>query len=227
MITIIHGENLSLSRSFLLDKKNEAKEVVEFSGGRLQLSDLAQLSTGGSLFTRERSVFIENLLVNKKQTAFKEIVEFIKINQKDFDFFLWENGELSKTVLSQFPGASVNVFKLPQNLFLFLDNLRPDNQNNVNFFHKAIENSNQELVLYMMIRQFRLMLALVAEDLLIDEVKRIAPWQKDKVRKQANLFGEEKLIRSLKKLHIIDLKQKSGQTGLTLIQAVDIFLLSV
>jgi hypothetical protein len=227
MITIIHGEDLALSRKFLLDKKEKSKNPIELQGNKISLSDLMQLSTGGSLFSEEKTIIIENLLANKKSTNVKEIVDYIKINHKDFEYLLWENSELSKTVLAQFPTASVNVFKLPQNLFQFLENIRPNNKDNIIYFHKALENSNQELILYMLARQFRLMLSVLSGELTIDEVKRIAPWQSDKLKRQAKLFGEEKLKSSLKALHNIDFTQKFGQTGLNLIQAVDIFLLSV
>ncbi|OGH06070.1 MAG: hypothetical protein A2W22_04100 [Candidatus Levybacteria bacterium RBG_16_35_11] len=226
MITVIHGDDLPSSRTFYLDRKNKCKEPNEFSGEKITITDLLQLSYGGSLFSLEKTVFIENLLSNKKSSSAKEVIGYIKDNHKGFNFFLWESGELSKATLSQLPGVVSNLFKIPQNLFLFLDNIIPNSKKNIIYFHKALDGTNQELILFMLIRQFRLMLAILSKST-IDEIKRLAFWQKDKIKKQARLFGEEALIKSIKRLHRIDYEQKSGQTGLNLVQTIDIFLLSI
>ena len=61
----------------------------------------------------------------------------------------------------------------------------------------------------------------------IDEVKRIAPWQKSKIVRQASLFGEEKLKLIYKKLYKIDKTTKTGKSNLTLVQNIDILLLEI
>jgi len=227
MITVIHGEDLSSSRQYYLDQKEKSKNKVEFLGTKLSLAELMQSMSGGSLFNDEKSIFIENLLGNKKTSDTKEIIDYIKQNHKDFDIYFWENTELSKTIISQFKTQTIKLFKLPQNLFTFLDSIKPKNKKNPVAFHKALENSNEELISYLLVRQFRLMLSLFLEKNDIDEVKRLAPWQKDKIKSQANLFKDEILIKSLKDLHKIDYLQKSGLSNLSLIQAIDIFLLEI
>jgi hypothetical protein len=227
MILIIHGEDLASSRQHYLTQKGKAKNKVEFMGNKLTLPELIQSMSGGSLFNEEKSIFIENLLGNKKLSDTKEIIDYIKKNHKNFEIYLWENTELSKTILSQFSNSTIKIFKLPQNLFAFLDNIKPKNKNNIMSFHKALENSNEELIFFMLIRQFRLMLSIFSGGNSIDEPKRLAPWQKEKFKRQANLFTEQEIIGALKKLHEIDYAQKSGLSNLSLIQAIDIFLLEI
>jgi hypothetical protein len=227
MITIVHGEDTTLSRKFFIGNKTKTKDHFDFTWPKITLTDLMQLTQGGSLFVSEKKIFIENLLSGKKSTQQSEIIEFIKKNHDQFDIYLWEGTEISKSTLLSFSKSSQNVFKLPQNLFIFLDNIAPNNKDNLLYFHKALENTNEELLLHMLTRQFRLMLCVLNDDMSIDEAKRLAPWQKSKILKQAKLFEEEKLISAIKKLHKIDFEQKSGQSGLNLIQAVDIFLLSL
>lgn len=226
MITVIHGDDLSSSRAYYLNEKHKHKEPVEFLEDKISVTDLLQVSTGSSLFNLEKAIFIENLLSNKKSAGLKDVIDYVKVNYKNHNFYLWEDTVLSKATLSQFPNPLVKLFKIPQNLFSFLDNIAPDNEKNVYFFHRALENSNQELILFMIIKQFRLMLG-VLSNASIDEVKKIAYWRRDKLKKQAELFGEEKLIESIKKLHKMDKELKSGQTGLNTVQSIDFFLLSI
>jgi len=56
-----------------------------------------------------------------------------------------------------------------------------------------------ELIFFMLVRQFRIMLGIEASDK-IDEVKRMAPWQLSKMQRQAKMFGEAKLKSSHEKL---------------------------
>jgi len=225
MITVIHGDDEALSREYFQSLKSKVKDALSLSSGDI-LSELIQFTSGGSLFSDEKSVFIENLLSAKKQSGVAEVIDYIKKNHDNLNLYLWEKNELSKSALSQFPNPTIKLFKLPQKLFNFLDGLMPKNPNNVKIFHEALENSNEELLLFMVIRQFRLMLS-VRVNAGIDETKRLAPWQQGKIKKQADKFGERSLVKALKELHKIDHAQKMGLSNLNTIQAVDIFLLSV
>lgn len=83
----------------------------------------------------------------------------------------------------------------------------------------------EELIFFMLIRQFRLLLAVSEEGIdSIDEMKRIAPWQKSKLNSQARSFGKESLLDIYNKLYKIDSETKSGKSALTLTQAIDFFL---
>ena len=61
----------------------------------------------------------------------------------------------------------------------------------------------------------------------IEEVKRLAPWQKSKLMNQASMFEMKKLKEIYKKLYKIDKAQKTGATNLSLTQNIDIFLLEI
>ena len=85
----------------------------------------------------------------------------------------------------------------------------------------------------MIVRQFRIMLALsekqgvVNNEKTIDELKRLAPWQKQKYEKQLKTIGFERVRFFYSDLFLTDLKQKTGQNPLSLIQAIDILLLKI
>ena len=85
-----------------------------------------------------------------------------------------------------------------------------------------------ELIFYMIVRQFRLLLSLTSEGSKnIDEAKRLAPWQSSKLKSQSKLFGKDRLIEIYKKLYKIDYETKFGLTSLPLNSTIDIFLIDL
>ena len=225
MITVVHGDDLASSRKYFINEKEKAKDPILLKGDQLSLADLVQALEGSSLFSEEKNIFIENFLSQKKANKqYKEIVEYLVKNKDSSEIYFWEDKEVTKATLNLLKNAESKLFKLSQSLFLFLDNLKPNNSDNVLFFHKAILRTAPELVYFMIVRQFRILFALTQKDHLIDELKRIAPWQRGKLEKQARLFGEEKLKDILNKLYLVDYKQKYGLTSLPFIQNVDFFL---
>ncbi|MCL5434888.1 MAG: hypothetical protein M1405_00680 [Patescibacteria group bacterium] len=226
MITIIHGDDTSSSRNYYIDERQKAKSPVILAGEKLALTDLMQSLEGGSLFSVEQEIFIENFFSSKKiNPNFKEIVSYIDSQDSKANIFFWENSELSKTELATFKKPAVKLFKIPQNMFGFLDNIKPGNVGSIKQFHELLSKTAEELIFFMIIRQFRLLLAVSnSNGNQIDEVKRLAPWQTGKLRSQASFFGQEKLISTYKRLHEIDSDSKSGKSATTLAQTIDFFL---
>lgn len=227
MITIIHGDDIVSSRNYLLELKKTSESAIQFNKDNLDYLNILQALKSMQLFEEQKDIFIENLLSNKKNISDSEkIIDFIKNNDKNFNIFFWEATEQTKTNLSLFPDVKIKLFKIPQNLFYFLDNIKPNTKQNVINFHKVLEETDAEAIFYMMIRQFRLLIALSENSDSIDEIKRLAPWQKDKLRKQTKYFTIEKLKKIYNELFQIDLKTKVGEiTNLT--RAIDMFLLEI
>src|SRR3989338_7379742 len=106
MITIIHGEDITSSREYYIDKKKNAPSQTSFDGETLTPTEITQTLEGGGLFSDEKHVFIDQFLSKRKPgREFLEILEIIKKNNSA-NIFLWEGKELSK--------KQVNYFKLPQ-----------------------------------------------------------------------------------------------------------------
>jgi len=239
MVTIIHGDDISLSREYLLDLKQKQKNVVSFDGGKITITDLIQNIEGSGLFGDTKTIFIEDFLTKHKKTDkdVKEILNFIVKNSKQFAFILWESKEIPKRDLSSFKNAVIKFFKLPKNIFLFLDNLRPSNSRNLlNLFHQAITSGiKEELILFMMQRQIRMLLALLepSGNEPIEELIRLAPWQMSKLERQASYFqgptlNEGSTLKNIyRKLYEIEIGQKTGSLSLSLTQAIDFLLLEI
>lgn len=227
MITIVHGDDTAGSRKFFMDKRGKS-DLPVFDGEKLTLIDIKQ-NVGAGLFEKPEAIFVEGFISNSKPGKnLDEISKYLKENSKNIEIYFWEKKELTKRQLAQFgSNVAIETFKIPKNTFAFLDGLKPGNgKRNVELFQSALNGSSEELLFFMLIRQFRLLLA-VSSGAPIDEAKRLAPWQKSKLLSQARQFTPDQLKKIYKKLYEIDLAQKTGGLTMPLRQTVDFFLLDI
>ncbi len=229
MIVIIHGDDLVSSRGYFLSERKKTKNPIFFDKS-VSKTDLMQIIDGKSLFFESKDIFIENFFIGKKTNSneYKEIVDYVNQRSKDSNFIFWEGKKIEKSILSSFKNLIPKGFNLPQNLFYFLDSIKPNSKNNAVLFHDALKTIDEEMLFYMIIRQFRLLISVLnTTDDPIDEVKRLAPWQRGKLLRQAKLFSKDQLLSIHNQLYKIDYAQKSGQLGMSLVQSIDILLLKI
>jgi len=229
MITIIHGTDIVASRKFFLNEKEKHESVQILDGEKITLTDMAQIFEGGGLFEESKTVFIEHFFARKKRKdEFTTLSEYLQ-KQSGHTIYLWEGKELEKSAFNTFKTATPRVFKLPQTLFSFLDSIKPGNGKQlIALFHQTIETTEPEMVFFMLVRQIRLLLALLrpTEDV-IDELKRLAPWQKTKLQQQAVAFGEHTLKNIYQQLFLIETGQKTGTLPNTILTSIDFLLLQI
>jgi DNA polymerase III delta subunit len=226
MITIYHGQDLVSSRKAFVSQKD--KNSVTFDAININLVEFSQSASGSSLFAETKSIFLENLFNRKAAKNYDQLIELIKKAPKETNIHIWSDKDLTKKGLSDLGEYSDREFKIPQNIFGFLDGIRPSYPKNVLNFHEVIKTAEVEIVFFMIIRQFRLLLGILGDSKEnIDEVKKLATWQKTKLQRQASLFGEEQLKKIYKKIYKIDKSVKTGRTNLSLAENIDIFLLDI
>lgn len=230
MITIIHGGDTAASRKYFYQQKEQHPDIDVIDGEKVSLTDLNQLLEGGGLFVETKTIFIEQLFTRKKKKEeFASLASYLEKNSNTHNIYLWEGKELDRGALMVFKTAVPKPFKLPQTLFLFLDSLKPGNGAQlVKLFHQTIETTEPEMVFFMLIRQFRLLLAVSSQtDNPIEEVKRMAPWQQTKLQKQASLFSQKQLKTIYAELFAIEIGQKTGQLPNTILTSIDFLLLGL
>jgi DNA polymerase III delta subunit len=240
MLTIIHGSDTALSRKYFMDEKQKANDAVVLDAESVNITDLTQLFDGGGLFGETKYLFIEQLLTKRKKSAdLPEILSYLEKNAQEHTIIVWEGKELDRSSLMLLKTATVRVFKLPQSLFQFLDMLAPGNGKIlIKLFRETVKDSETEMVFFMIVRQVRLLLALCEQTKFrhsglskmtgdIDELKRMAPWQKSKLEKQANLFKPDQLLTLYNKLFQIELGQKTGTLSSPLDSTIDFLLAEV
>lgn len=227
MITIIHGENTGVSRKQFIEMKHHAKEPLMLVGSTMTVTDIAQALEGQGLFDEQKDIFIEELFSKRKQNSDTQaIITYIQNHQRNHTITVWESKDLTAGQLKQFPKAVVRKIDFPKILFSFLDSLLPGNsQQTLTLFHQTLASEEAEFIFFMVVRHIRILLALSDQsEEHIDEIRRLAPWQRGKLAKQMQRFGEKKLLLVYHRLFLIENKLKTGTLSFSLIQAIDFLL---
>lgn len=228
MITILHGDDTAASRNALYQAKQKTKYAVTFTGDEVNLTDLAQALQGDGLFTEIKTIFIEDLFNKKRGDELEAIIAYLTEQGKEHAIYLWERKLLTATTLKLIKNATIAAYKLPQELFRFLDAIRPNNSDHaITLFHRALSTTDSEMLFFMLVRQFRLLLAVKETDTPIEEVQKLAPWQKSKLKQQAKLFSRDKLFSAYTHLSKIDKQAKTGEATTPLTTTIDFLLLAL
>lgn len=226
MITIIHGDDLVASRSYY--KSLQKKDTVVFDGEKVTLHMLTENLLTTDLFGTEKQVCLENFFSKRKASKEMDAIIQAVTEQANYaEIIFWEGKEIGKKALSTLPKAISKNYILPKSLFTFLDSLKPNNTASmIMLYQKTLPQTDAEMVLVMLLRHIRILLALSDESgkETIDEVKRMQPWQKKKLSAQLRLFSQDKLLQLHQHLVAIEIKSKTGGLPLPLPQSIDFFL---
>jgi len=228
MITVIFGENIALSRDFYFKEKQKATYPINLEGGSFTITDLSQVLKSSELFGGGKTVFIEDLFAKRKKGKdLDAILSYIKNNGKDTNIFLWDSKSPSNKQLNLLGEIDVKKFDFPKEIFSFLDSIFPGNaKRSIELFQKTLITENSEFIFFMIVRHFRIILGLNADPQnQIDEVKKLAFWQTDRLNKQKKLFETDFLLDFYNKLFEIEKGLKTGSLVVSLSDAID-FLLS-
>ena len=229
MLLVIHGNDLVSSRDYFVKEKDKSESPILIDGDGLTFDQLFQAAENKSFFDTKTTLAIENFFSKNKSNSieFKKITEYINLN-KNLEIIFWESTEISKPNQTILKSTTIKTFSYPQVLFQFVDSLKPgNNEHLINLVYELKKNVEIELIFFMIVRQFRLMLGQLGEGGKIDEVKRLQSWQTGKLSMQAKSFGEEKLVELYNKLFVIDLAQKTGKFPYSMDKSIDIFLLGL
>lgn len=224
MITIIHGDDVVSSRNFFLEEKRKSTSSPIVDAATLELPYLVQMLEGTSLLSDNKNLFIEYFFSKVSSKMSDDIASYLNRVHKNGHIVFWEPNEIGKKKIILFKNPTIKTFKLPKALFAFLESIRPRG-NNHTYFHQALVTTEPELLFYMIVRQFRLLIAILSgSKKSIDEVTRLAPWQRARLTQQARFFTLGSLKRNYEELFAIELAHKTGKSPLSLTQSIDFFL---
>ena len=229
MKTIIHGNDLASSRDYFAKERDKYESPILIDGDGISFDRIFQTLENKTFFDNKITLAIENFFSKNKSNSieFKKIIEYLNLD-KNSEIIFWESTEISKTNQTVLKNSVVKTFSYPQVLFQFLDNLKlGNNQYLIKLIYDLKKNMETELIFFMIVRQFRLMISQLETGAKIEETKRLQSWQTGKLSSQANSFGKERLISLYDKLFEIDLAQKTGKLPYSLDKSIDIFLLAL
>lgn len=126
MITIFHGDDLSLSRQAYLStfEKMGESQVLHLDTKNINLDQINNFLQGGSLFAESQLIAIDNFFSITKSTQTKLIP--LLLNSKT-DIVLWQDKMLTVVQLKTFPQAKVQKFKADNHIFSCINSLKPHN----------------------------------------------------------------------------------------------------
>lgn len=126
MITIFHGDDLSLSRQAYLStfEKIGESQVLHLDSKNINLDQINNFLQGGSLFAESQLIAIDNFFSITKSTQTKLIS--LLLNSKT-NIVLWQDKMLTVVQLKTFPQATIQKFKADNHIFACINSLKPHN----------------------------------------------------------------------------------------------------
>ena len=230
MITILHGDNQVKTREHLTSaiqqfKLKGGQEVIHLNGKKITQTDLIQATETASLFGSDKLVIIEQLFSRPQSQQKKDLFIYLDTISKDLNLpaiIIWEDQLITPAKLKFLKNSSNHSFKLPQQLFSFLESIKPGNNTSLQkLFIQLSQHEAIEMIFVMVIRQIRLLI------MAKDKALLLSPWQQQKLTSQANYFNLDQLLKLHKELLQIDTNNKTGKNLLTLQQSLDIFLAKI
>lgn len=223
---IIHGENIVASRNYLKTITDGFKgEVVRLEGNQLTFNQILQSLESQSLFEENRLVVLEKVFSLLPSKEKEKILNYLKVSDNK-NAVIWEGKKIDGRVLKSFKRMTVRCFDLSPYIFKLLDSISPGNpKQSLIFFHQCLSQDPPEIIFYMLVRQFRLLI--IAKDLGEKGLEKMADWQKLKLVGQAKKFTLGKLLFLHRQLLKIDYEQKTGKSLLGLVSQLDLLLVTI
>ena len=220
MIKIICGEDTVAARDYFNQLKKSFDinkyQIIEIDSSNINQL-LFQKEFNLSLFDNKIIYFAQFLLpiLTKNKNLLNKIREIDK--RKDIFMYIFEDKE--KYNLTLYKNFNIIEFKLNKNIFTLLDLFLPGKKNEfLRLFHQVVNEKNINKFFYLLTKRVR--------DLLLikhgGKPEMISVWQMNRLKKQAQLWEEEKLIAVYQSIFRIEIDRKTSQTPFTLNETLDI-----
>lgn len=213
---IFHGDNQVASRQDFLKVKDAAlksgKQIINLSGGKLTLSELASSVETVSLLGSVNAVFVDDFFSRRQSNEKKEIVSYLQSSLGDI--FLWESKDQSAQ-LKSFSPTVIKKFDLPKYIFQFLDTL------SLSTLHLALSTISPEQILALLAGHIHKLI------LAKEEVGDFPSWQLAKLRSQSSKFSLDQLSTFNFQLLTIDYKLKTSALPYDLSTALELWTLKL
>lgn len=226
MITLLHGDYIERSREEFNRRKQSQlhKEIRVLDGKSVDEASLRQALESFSIFGGDTVVFIEQLFskLGKKAKLIESLAKILR--ESSADVTLWEDKEVSPTVIKSLGKADIKIFKFPKFLFQFLDGIVPGNaRKSLQLYHAMIQTEAPELVSFMLAGRLRQLIQLA------DGVSPagLQGWQAVSLTRQAKSFTIDRLLSMYKNLLDMEYSFKSGSSPFALIQLTEQFIIKL
>lgn len=207
MLSIICGEDIVASRAYLqtvIEQYKEKDFEIQFVPAD-QIIDLLKTDAGViSLFGQKKLYVIENLNKTLKRRTSGALMDSLG-SLEGIDVLTWEEGVGKRELKIQ--TALIKEFKLPQNIFQFVDSCYPANLKRFVQLLRDVSDGSNDMFLYIMLARHVRNLVFVA---LGSPPSSLQSWQVGKLKRQASSWEQEKLLDFYDKLIGFDTTLKTG-----------------
>lgn len=153
------------------------------------------------------------IFINENISYTKDVVlNLEKCVSSSVDILLFESKKQHYELKKIIPFAKLKNYKFPDDIFSFLNKLKPKNKDIVLIANKNITPDNELFYLTLIIKRIK-QLILIKKNL---KVSKIMPWQKSILDKQAGFFSESQLIAWYKALYKLELSVKMFKNPLSI-----------
>jgi hypothetical protein len=216
MIYLFHGDHTAQSRHAYREARSAAHAQI-YTPVHPQVGDIIQRLSGTDLFAATVPLALENIHSLRSNKEKDLIISYLSSLPAAVDVYLWEEKSLTKKQLTAL-GTHVKAqeFSLPKTLYAYLDSLYPHNRTkSLTLLDEVCNTEPVELVLFMTIRHFRLLVALSDTTApRISEIKQVSPWQEKKLQTHARMISHHERVLFLDALLHLDIGIKSGTSAL-------------
>lgn len=217
---LIHGEYSIKSyerlQSYIDKAKTKNWEIVRIDPKNGQ--NVRELLSSQSLFNQERLFIIEEI-----KTLSKKDLDWIKKNNSSLtgNLVIYSDSEIGETIKKNFvPTKKEENFKLPLNIFSFLDSFYPGNEKVcIKSFHEILKNEPFEFVSFLLTKHLRDIYWVKVDPSTIP----YPSWRVGKLEKQANHFSLKNLKKIINSLAEADFDAKTGKGDLE--QLLDLIII--
>ena len=212
---ILHGEDQVASREFFNSLKTQAgqsgKNILEYSGLGLKVTDLVTALNTSSLTGAATSIYITELFTRRTGADQQSIIRYLR-DHPGCDVTVWEPKNISNQ-FKEFPASIVRKFDLPKFIFKFLENLSWPS------LRLALNTSDPELIFYLLVAHVNKLI--MAKDAAGD----FPSWQAAKLKIQSSKYTFDELITMNDELLSIDFHLKTSQLPYDLNTALELWLM--
>jgi DNA polymerase III delta subunit len=216
---IIHGEYKTKSYERLrmyIDKAKENQwDIVKI--GENSNQSFSEALSSDTLFAKGKLIVCEDISLLTKTN-----LNWLKKNTARFEgnFVVYSDNKLSESMLKSLqPVKKIEEYKLPKNIFNFLDSFYPGNAlTSLSILHELIEAEPIEFIFSLLGKHLRDLYWAKTSPSNIPYVS----WRVDKLERQANKFDNQSLKEMINNIAQIDINVKTSKANL--IDSLDLII---
>ena len=220
MIRVYCGSDVSKSRFQFFDLKQKCHIDPEYETVEIGTNDFAAAIKSSEyeqfLFASKKIYFVENILSKKFN---RDIVMALQ-NNIELELAIWEENIEPRIIKQYLSKSSIIISDLPNSIWKLLDGIKPGNKaQTIQALSDISDSVDEHLVLYMIQKRVKELIMIYGG---YSGNKKMADWQKTRLKSQLSSWKKENLLTMYSKLYNVEKAEKTGTSAYSIKQALEI-----